>query len=173
MLRFVVRPESFDYNGKNSNIAVITRSLLGTVFPTNPLLPINQPDQVCWTIQNVCEFFIQHLVLENDCCISNANVFSKHEMLMFSHSRKQLLEKLQNYILAKINTREICYLSAGKNKCPWKFSSIVTNRFMIVQMPYYLILDKSKHWFEGLKSIKDSLITIGLYHKVCIHLRFC
>ena len=36
MLRFVVRPESFDYNGKNSNIAVITRSLLGTVFPTNP-----------------------------------------------------------------------------------------------------------------------------------------
>ena len=120
MLRFVVRPESFDYNGKNSNIAVITRSLLGTVFPTNPLLPINQPDQVCWTIQNVCEFFIQHLVLENDCCISNANVFSKHEMLMFSHSRKQLLKRnykttysrksiLVKYVtfqLGKINARE-------------------------------------------------------------------
>ena len=40
MLRFVVRPESFDYNGKNSNIAVITRSLLGTSFQPTPYFPL-------------------------------------------------------------------------------------------------------------------------------------
>ena len=104
MLRFVVRPESFDYNGKNSNIAVITRSLLGTVFPTNPLLPINQPDQVCWTIQNVCEFFIQHLVLENDCCMSrNVGTFlgSLNTKCCFPIQENNYLRKT-----TKLHTRE-------------------------------------------------------------------